>query len=407
VANAGAKNLLRNEKNAGATVERQGATWSFDQTSMEAVVSGTVGSTWSDVYLLDSNLDLSDKEYTVVVESDSPNLFIFISGNTLSGDNIPSNGQYYPGVYKYKGIMTTLTRFTARTASYSNNTIRCMICPASITDSTFQPYAKTNVELTGENASQQAEIDYAVNTGAKNLLDYTFSINGNTSARTSNGVTFTINADRSISTSGTASATITSAWVQQGYVVPSYPVILSGCPAGGADNKYRIDILDGIPTGSVVAFDYGNGTVIKSSMFTNGIGIIRIRIEKDQNVDGLVFKPMIRPAAITDSTFVPYALPNPVITPALIDQVDEGAKNKLHYDGISTPSGDTANISFSCSGDLITITGSTSSNAAWCYLTLSGSIITVNDFCNGKYFLSSERTGSGTADIFVYESSVG
>lgn len=171
VANAGAKNLLRNEKNAGATVERQGATWVFDQTSVEAKVSGSVSTAWSDVYLLNSNLDLSDKEYKVVVESDSPNLFIYIPGNTLSGGNIPSNGQYYPGVYKYKGIMTTSTRFTAKTASYSNNTIRCMICPASITDDTFVPYAKTNHELTVENASQQSEIDYAVNSGAKNFLD--------------------------------------------------------------------------------------------------------------------------------------------------------------------------------------------------------------------------------------------
>lgn len=148
------------------------------------------------------------------------------------------------------------------------------------------------------------------NSGAKNLLDYTFSINGNTSARTSNGVTFTINADRSISTSGTASANVTAAWIQKDYVVPNDPVILSGCPTGGADNKYRIDILDGTPTGAGVGFDYGNGVIIKSSMFTSGLGIIRIRIESGQNVDGLVFKPMIRPASITDDTYVPYAPTN-------------------------------------------------------------------------------------------------
>ena len=161
-----------------------------------------------------------------------------------------------------------------------------------------------------DQARQETEIGVVANAGAKNLLDYTFSINGNTSARTSNGVTFTINADRSISTSGTASANITSAWIQMNYVVPSDPVILSGCPAGGADNKYRIDILDGNPTSSVIASDYGDGAVIKSSMFTNGIGLIRIRIQSGQNTDGLVFKPMIRPASITDDTFVPYAPTN-------------------------------------------------------------------------------------------------
>ena len=191
-------------------------------------------------------------------------------------------------------------------------------------------------ELHDENANQQLEIDYVINTGAKNLLDYTFSINGNTSARTSNGVTFTINADKSISTSGTASANITSAWIQLNYAVPDDPVILSGCPTGGANNKYKIDILDGSPTSAVVAEDYGNGVVIKSSMFTNGTGLIRIRIEKNQNVDGLVFKPMVRPAEITDDAYVPYAKTNVELTvaededrTALIGHVDGEQKNLI------------------------------------------------------------------------------
>lgn len=165
-------------------------------------------------------------------------------------------------------------------------------------------------EFEADQQRQETEIGAVAALGAKNLLDYTFSINGSTSTLTSNGVTFTINADRSISTSGTAYATITSAWIQQDYAVPDDPVILSGCPTGGATNKYKIDILDGGPSGSIVAADYGNGVVIKSSMFTNGTGLIRIRIQNGQNVDGLVFKPMIRPAEITDSTYVPYAPTN-------------------------------------------------------------------------------------------------
>jgi 3-polyprenyl-4-hydroxybenzoate decarboxylase len=147
IVNLGAKNLFKNEKNAGATVTRQGATWVFDKASVEAKVSGNVSGTWSDVFLLNTNFDLSDKEYTIVIESDSPTVFVYITGNTLSGGNIPSNGQYYAGVYRYKGIMTTSTRFTAKTASYSNNAIRFMICPASITDTTYVPYAPTNHEL--------------------------------------------------------------------------------------------------------------------------------------------------------------------------------------------------------------------------------------------------------------------
>lgn len=158
--------------------------------------------------------------------------------------------------------------------------------------------------------TKQTETNVIANLGAKNLLDYTFTINGDPNARTNNGVTFTLNADGTISLSGTATANITAAWIQQKYVVPDDPVILSGCPSGGASNKYRIDILNGNQTGSVVAADYGNGVEIKSSMFTNGIGLIRIRIQNGQVCDNLIFKPMIRRAEITDPTFQPYAPTN-------------------------------------------------------------------------------------------------
>lgn len=147
VAALGAKNLFKNDKNAGTTITRQGATWVFDQTSIAATVSGSVGATWSDVFLLNFNFDLSDQEYKIVIESDNPDIFVYIPGNTLSGGNIPANGQYYAGVYRYRGIMTTSTRFTAKTASYADNFIRCMICPAAITDNTYVPYAPTNREL--------------------------------------------------------------------------------------------------------------------------------------------------------------------------------------------------------------------------------------------------------------------
>ena len=179
--------------------------------------------------------------------------------------------------------------------------------------------------------------------------------------------------------------------------------------SGSGQCQIKLKYSDGT-TGLSEAFSFGSAMTLAftASKTVVGYGVY-------SNPAPVTFeKMMIRPAAITDATFQPYARTNPELTvltdedrDSLIELVDGGAKNKLHYNGISAPSGDTANISFSCSGDTITITGSTSSNAAWCYLTLNGSIVTVNDFCNGKYFLSSERTGSGTADVFAYESGVG
>lgn len=262
---------------------------------------------------------------------------------------------------------------------------------------------------------QETEIGAVANAGAKNLLDYTFSINGDTSARTSNGVTFTINTDGSISTSGTASALITSAWIQMNYVVPSDPVILSGCPAGGANNTYRIDILDGSQTGSVVAADYGNGVVIKSSMFTNGIGLIRIGIANGQNVDGLVFKPMIRPASITDNTFVPYAKTNRELTvaededrAALVAQVDGGAKNFLDTSVSTLKKYNTASsavwngssytqngITYSVNSDgTISVSGTATSTS---FLVLANRTYLNTKITRGRYSISGCPTGGGSS----------
>ena len=249
--------------------------------------------------------------------------------------------------------------------------------------------------------------------GTKNLFDcslqsikavtqnqsYGFSWNGNVCTST-RGVSFTINADNSITVAANTKDEVWFKLTDFMYSAGSY--VISGCPTNGSTSSYYIE------SDALNYRDIGNGVSFTiNSTTTDSIYIV---VKSGQTFEK-TFYPMLCSKALydADSSYVPYApaLTNIILTPALIKQVDGGAKNKLHYNGISTSSGDTTNISFSCSGDLITITGSTSSNAAWCYLTLDGSIIVANDFCNGKYYLSSERTGSGPVDIFVHESSVG
>lgn len=75
---------------------------------------------------------------------------------------------------------------------------------------------------------------------------------------------------------------------------------------------------------------------------------------------------MIRSAAITDSTFQPYALPNTALTPAAIKAVDEGAKNALPITGSTS---EVSGITFTVNADgTITSSGtleSGSSNAVF------------------------------------------
>lgn len=203
----------------------------------------------------------------------------------------------------------------------NNITLRPMLCTKAVWDISHEyvPYGRTNAELTVENDSQQSEIDYAVNTGVKNLLN----LSGITPTVPS-GLTLTDNNDGTFSVSGTLASANSITFL----IDPiSGNLILSGCPSGGGDSSYMVRLTK---NGTAVSesTDTGGGSQIFSMDGTGYALAFRFAAGTYTNV---VFKPMIRHASITDSTFVPYALPNPVLTPEIIELVDSGAKNKFTY----------------------------------------------------------------------------
>lgn len=120
-------------------------------------------------------------------------------------------------------------------------------------------------------------------------------------SQTINGVTFTVNSDGTILADGTATAEIrlvlsTLSNLQNG----NY--IFSGCPSGGGVSTYYLQLVKS-PAPSII--DVGNGnTFEKGSSYT--VNNIRIIINNGVTVNNLLFKPMIRLATDTDSTFEPY-----------------------------------------------------------------------------------------------------
>ncbi len=120
-----------------------------------------------------------------------------------------------------------------------------------------------------------------------------------------NGVTFTTNEDGTITLNGTATANAFYT-MNSDFIVGDKPMILSGCPAGGSSNTYWLYILDGAASGAIAATDTGDGAVFSKSEVTTGIGVVRIRVAKGTVLDNLVFRPMIRYAAITDDAYEPY-----------------------------------------------------------------------------------------------------
>ena len=154
--------------------------------------------------------------------------------------------------------------------------------------------------------------------GAKNLL-------ANTASSTSiNNVTFTVNADGSVTVntgSGGASANAELTIMQNNKDIPNGGgIVLSGCPAGGANDKYFLFARIGNDDGDTYAGgvdDYGSSSNIPS--YNKSTQHIRfgIRIISGQQVSNLTFKPMVRLATDPDSTYAPYAMTNKQLTDAL------------------------------------------------------------------------------------------
>ena len=256
----------------------------------------------------------------------------------------------------------------------------------------------TNAVMSGgvwtDQQRQETEIGVVANAGAKNL----FAITAQSDIK--QGVRFTVNDDGTVTvnreSAGTAGAFFTVGEFT-GDSVQMYT--LNGCPATGSDSTYYMYI------GSSYR-DYGSGVTREGGTLRNVV----IYVDKNYSPDNLTFKPMIRPAAITDPTFQPYAKTNRAITvaededrAALIELVDGGAKNKLPVDELGLNADHGANytnqgVMFSLASDgTITATRTEAGTAdALCNLRFSGSSFYVNALCNGRHILSGCPSGGGS-----------
>ena len=104
---------------------------------------------------------------------------------------------------------------------------------------------------------------------------------------------------------------------------------VQGCPSGGSDNTYRVDIRT-TTGGALYSNDYDYGAGFLLTVSTDTTLVYNIRLNDNNTYTNIKVKPMIIPKDLYDAGFTdfqPYALPNTKITPELIELVDSGAKN--------------------------------------------------------------------------------
>ena len=92
-------------------------------------------------------------------------------------------------------------------------------------------------------------------------------------------------------------------------------MILSGCPRGGGNDTYRMDIVERNNNARALQ-DYGDGVLIPAGHFADNADRIQIRISiaASYMASNLKFKPMLRLASDPDDTYVPYAMTNKELT---------------------------------------------------------------------------------------------
>ena len=290
--------------------------------------------------------DTTNKKLTKTINGNTTDI---VSASTLKTDMSLNN------VGNFKAVSTVASQGlndTEKSNARANiNAQENLVFDGTYNSSTNK--VATQSTVSESQAKQDAEIEWIVNTGVKNLVELT------PNTYTMGNVRVTINSDGTVSaslTSGSTANTTFSRAIKNITSLRDRDLILSGCPSGGSySSGYALYISD---DGATKEKDEGAGVLVpkSTSVVSSQLAII---VRSGTTISGtLTFKPMIRPAAITDPTFQPYALPNPVLTPALIKQVDEGPKNFVQLGFTSTSGSSSVPATTNNNNGTITVNGS-------------------------------------------------
>lgn len=147
--------------------------------------------------------------------------------------------------------------------------------------------------------------------GGRNLL------NNTATTQTVDGVTFTVNADGTVTVDGTATANAVFRIPCNLSVGETYT--LSGCPAGGSTSTYFMQISN---------FGNDTGSGVTATATENTSSNVALFVFSGYAASNLVFKPMIRLASDTNSTYAPYSNIRPIIGYDKLD-LSRAGKNLL------------------------------------------------------------------------------
>lgn len=250
-----------------------------------------------------------------------------------------------------------------------------------------------------EQQRQETEIGVVANAGAKNLIP----INNLTTGEDSY-CSWTVNADNSV-TVAPKSAQLSADWtkfVVTNFVLPAGTYIMSGGIAETSTSNKCDTYIANIDASPIVTIARGWTDGYQMFTLTQSTHIrFAIRIKTSYNsTTPVTFKPMVRSAEITDPTFQPYARTNRDLTvltdedrDALVELVDNGAKNIFQFDEIGTNA--THGTTYTVNGITFTINSGggidisgTAIDDAYANFRLNNVNIDVKDLADGYHVIS-------------------
>lgn len=182
--------------------------------------------------------------------------------------------------------------------------------------STTYTRAEIDTMFTAVNAelnSQKPQIDYLMNTGAKNILQNTAE-----PSRTLNGITWVRNEDDSMTSTGTSTgvSAVRVAGVQGSSTYASAVPIPRGeyivSPSGFELTRFRfaLGFFENENAARTVTNIYNEPQTLTVTSDTARYDLSCVVAVSGETLSGEIWLPMIRPAVITDDTYAPYAPTN-------------------------------------------------------------------------------------------------
>lgn len=265
----------------------------------------------------------------------------------------------------------------------SDSIAKPMIRPYVVTSPTFEPYAKSNQQLTHDLSTSLTATGnpLTIESSESNLVECTAEVeavqegsgdpspenirpiigqteiviedvgknllNNTATTTTTGGVTYTVNQDKTISCSNTATG-VSNITIISNATLKAGSYILTGCPSGGGMETMRLHAYR--TNGGYLGFDIGIGAEFTLENDINDLNV-EIRIGSGVNANGKIFKPMIRLSTETDTTYEAYK--------GKTYRVEIGQKNKLPPFTSTTVQGVTITVN---AQGVVTLNGTSTGN---------------------------------------------